>query len=139
MRRAREPVAPIPALTIAAVSDSTFHHRARLVLATFIAALCVTLVAPFMHSAVYELVCTVKGNRFVPVDAGFADDAGSTTSHDHAAHCPLCMPVGVPASVVVWDFAQGQPLSQVRRSIPSARLAGLVGAPLPARGPPPAV
>lgn len=95
------------------------------------------VLAPFVHPVAYELVCSANGNKLVAVgDHGVVDDGSSSSHEDHAAHCPLCMPAGVPASVVAWDASPVQPLAHVRRSIPAARLASLVGAPLPARGPP---
>ena len=98
-----------------------------------------TLLAPFVHPVAYELVCSVRGTRLV------ATDGPSTTAtsdslpgdrHDDGAHCPLCMPAGAPPTTVAWDFTPVQPLAHVRQRIPAARLAGLLGAPLPARGPP---
>ncbi len=107
------------------------RQRAVLALASFVAALCVTLLAPFVQAADYELVCSVQGNKLVAHDT-----AGHTIGADHAAHCPLCMPAGAPPSTVAWDATPVQPLAHVRQSIPAARLASLVGAALPARGPP---
>ena len=101
------------------------------------AVVCVTLMAPFVHAVDYERVCSVQGDRLVAVDA---NDHGVPASHepatDHAAHCPLCLPAGVPPAFVAWQAEPVQPLGHVLRPIPAAHLAGLVGAPLPARGPP---
>ena len=110
-----------------------------MVLASFFAALCVTLLAPFVHPVTYELVCSAKGSRLVATtDPAAADERGAQhdAHEDHAAHCPLCMPVAAPPTVVAWDFTPVQPLAHALQAIPAARLAGLVGAPLPARGPP---
>ena len=94
---------------------------------------CVTIVAPLLHPVSYEEVCSASGvKHLVAVDDGIpVHDA-----HDHAAHCPLCMPAGAPPSFFVLHIEPSQPLAHVRQSIPAARLASLVGAPLPARGPP---
>lgn len=105
-------------------------------LASFVAAVCLTLFAPFVHPVVYERICTAGGNKFVASDS-VTGDADRHSSHgDHAAHCPLCMPAGAPPVAVALEATPVQPLAYARRGIPSARLASLVGAPLPARGPP---
>jgi hypothetical protein len=108
------------------------RRRARFALASFVAAVLVTLLAPLVHPLAYELVCSAQGSKMiVQGDAVDHHDAG-----DHAAHCPLCMPAGAPPVAFHWDSTSVQPLAHVQQSIPAARLASLVGAPLPARGPP---
>jgi hypothetical protein len=113
-------------------------HAVR-VLAIFVATLCVTLLAPFVASAGYAEVCSAQGVRLVAVDGAPAEvhatHPGDPTS-DSTAHCPLCMPAAAPPSAIAWDFTPVQPHAHALRAIPAARLAGLVGAPLPARGPP---
>lgn len=107
------------------------HRQAALVLAAFVATVCLTLLAPFVHAGSFAVVCSAQGNKVVALDAG------GRTVDEHGAHCPLCMPVGAPPpTVIVWNAATDQPLAHVQHSIPAARLASLVGAPLPARGPP---
>ena len=105
-------------------------------LAAFVAAICITLLAPFVHVSVLERVCSATGDRLVAVDAAESHDGHQAPVHDAAAHCPLCLAAGMPPSPFVRDFSPVQPLAHVQRAIPAARLAGLVGAPLPARGPP---
>ncbi len=95
------------------------------------------VLAPFVHPVAYQLVCSVQGNKLVAVaEHGVVDDGATHSSDEHTAHCPLCMPAGAPPSLLAWELAPVQPLAHVLQSIPAARLAGLVGAPLPARGPP---
>lgn len=114
-----------------------FRRRATVVLAAFIAAVAVMVLAPFVHPVAYQLVCSANGNKLIAMAGHVAvDDAGSSSHEDRAAHCPLCMPAGVPPSVVACDASPVWPLAHVRRPIPAARLASLGGAPLPARGPP---
>ncbi len=101
--------------------------------------LAVTSLAPFVNPVAYEAVCSVHGVRFVVTDAGgshVVDAAPGDRPGDGGAHCPMCIAAGVPPRVVAWDATPDQPLAPVRRSVPAARLASLVGAPLPARGPP---
>lgn len=123
------------------------RRRATVVLAAFVAALVVMVLAPFVHPVAYALVCSASGNKLVAVvdhvgaahamgEHGAMDDGGGPSHDDHAAHCPLCMPAGGPAPFVVTAAEPVQPLAHVLQSIPAARLASLVGAPLPARGPP---
>ena len=107
------------------------------VLASFVAAIAVALLAPFVHPVAFALVCSAQGSKLIvqgDVDADHG--AGPSSGDDHAAHCPLCMPMGAPPSTIVPDFTPPQVLAFVQQSIPAARLASLVGAPLPARGPP---
>lgn len=119
------------------MSTPTLRRRASRVLAAFVAVVCVTLIAPFVHAVDYERVCSVQGDRLIAVAA---DEHPASGPHDPAtdpaAHCPLCLPAGVPPAFVAWRAEPVQPLAHVLRPIPAARLAGLVGAPLPARGPP---
>lgn len=117
----------------AVIRATRLRRLARFAVATFIAMVCVTVIAPWLHPMVYEEVCSADGTKQV-LAAG--DSAPSHEMHDHGAHCPLCMPAGVPPSIVFASFEPAQPLAHVRQSVPAARLAGLVGAPLPARGPP---
>jgi hypothetical protein len=119
------------------VIDLQLRRRARLALAAFLATVCVTLLAPFVHPLSYDLVCSAEGNKVIVHDGSSATDVSHDSSlGDHSAHCPLCMPAGVPPTAVAWDFTPVQPLAHVQQTIPAARLASLVGAPLPARGPP---
>ncbi len=100
-------------------------------LSAFVAALLVTIAAPFVHPVALDLVCSTQGAKLVAHEGGVPQGA------DHAAHCPLCLPGGAPPAVAFeWDAGRVPPLAPVRRSIPAARLASLIGAPLPPRGPP---
>lgn len=114
----------------------TFRRRARFVLASFITAVVVTLLAPLVHPVAYALVCSVTGTKLIATADHAVVDDGTSSHDDHTAHCPLCMPAGAPPSFVAWELTTVQPLAHVQQSIPAARLASLVGAPLPARGPP---
>ena len=119
------------------IRASHLHRIALFALATFVAMVCVTVLAPMIEpspsSIAYEEVCSAHGTKQV---AAHGDAAPSHHMHEHAAHCPLCMPAGVPPTIFIALFEPVQPLAHVLQTIPAARLAGLVGAPLPARGPP---
>ncbi|MEO8936614.1 MAG: DUF2946 family protein [Burkholderiaceae bacterium] len=106
-------------------------------LTLFVMALGVMILAPLLRPATLERICSVQGSRFVDLSGtGSAEGAGHIGHGDASAHCPLCMPAGLVPDAIVWDFKPLQPLAFVRQGIPAARLASLVGAPLPARGPP---
>ena len=127
---------PVPLLA----RSSSFRRRVARVLAIYCATIALLVLAPFVHPVAYELLCSIDGHRLVVVtDAGLVD-AGDPAAHaDPTGHCPLCMPGGALPGFVAWDFEPVQPLAHVRRSLPAARLASLLGAPLPARGPPTAI
>ena len=129
------------AATIPAVHISRLRRYASVVLLSFIATVCVTLLAPFVSPVTYELLCSASGHKLIAVtsDRDIVDVSGMPsmgTHGDGSGHCPMCMPAAPPPVFVTWDFVAVQPLAHVRQSIPAARLASLVGAPLPARGPP---
>lgn len=106
---------------------------------SFIATVLVTLLAPYVSPVHEELVCSASGHRLITVngDRDVQDQGGHGLHGDGSGHCPLCMPAAPPPAFVAWAAEPVQPLAHVLQSIPAARLAGLVGAPLPARGPPP--
>ncbi len=124
--------------TIATVHSYRRRRRALAVMLSFIATVFVTLLAPFVSPIAYEVVCSANGHRLIAVNSDRdVQDAGAPTSlGDGAGHCPLCMPAAPPPAFVVLHFEPVQPLAHVLQGIPAARLASLVGAPLPARGPP---
>lgn len=116
------------------MSTRRLRSLATRVLAIFVATICVALLAPAMATPDYALVCSAQGDHWVASSASMSQPFDSHA--DPLAHCPLCMPAGVPPMAAAWDFTPVQPLAHVLRSIPAARLASLVGASLPARGPP---
>ncbi|MNY74124.1 hypothetical protein D3C86_2130770 [compost metagenome] len=65
------------------------------------------------------------------------DDGPVKAGPHHSLDCPLCLVVTAPpVHDLAADFAQPQPLGLALRPVVAARIAALVGAPLPARGPP---
>ena len=105
------------------------------VLFLYAAALGVAMAGPFVHPKVMNLVCTSTGYKLVdqPSDAGPDADKGAS----HLLDCPLCLASGIAPSFPRPDAARTpHALSYALRSIPAARLAWVVSAPLPARGPP---
>lgn len=96
------------------------------------------LLAPFVQPLAYAVVCSANGSKLVATVDAHDPGANSApdTGVDHTAHCPLCLGTGAPPAIVARDAEPAQPLAHVLRPIPAAHLASLVGAPLPARGPP---
>jgi hypothetical protein len=105
---------------------------ARLVLAWFALTLGVALASPIAKPHAFQLVCSAAGSVQVQVQ----DGDGSQAPASHTLDCPMCAPVAPPPPIVLGAAPQAQPLSHAAQSIPAARLAARVAAPLPPRGPP---
>ena len=104
---------------------------ARLVLAWFALSLGVAVAAPLVQPQSIELVCSGGGTMKLLVK----DADGNSAGTPQTLECPMCASVDEPP-VLSFDMQAPQPLAHVVSSIPAARIAGLTGAPLPARGPP---
>lgn len=103
-----------------------FPRTARLVLAWFVAFLLVAGIAPWMQDA-GDTVCT-------PVAAA---QSGKALPHvDHKLECSLCAGIAAPPASVAVLLPSAAPLAHALLPHVAAHLAGLTGAPLPARGPP---
>ncbi|HJV02778.1 MAG TPA: hypothetical protein VJ752_19745 [Burkholderiaceae bacterium] len=108
--------------------------RILLVLLLYLAALGVAISAPIMHPKVMDLVCSSTSIKLVKLGAGSGDGASATS---HTLDCALCMPGGIVTALPSFGSAPAPAaLAYLLRAIPAARLAGIVAAPLPARGPP---
>ncbi|GKS77479.1 DUF2946 family protein [Acidovorax sp. SUPP950] len=106
---------------------------ARWVLAWFALALGVAAVSPLVHPQSLMVVCSAAGVfQLVAQDDGTAPDGGGL----HTLDCALCLPGGAPPPVLRVRAAPPQPLAHAVQPVAAARIAALVGAPLPARGPP---
>jgi len=106
---------------------------ARLVLAWFVLSLGVAVAAPAVNPQSIELICSAAGQVKVLVTT---DDGVKELTASQAMECPMCLPVAAPAPVETAFQALPQPLGRSVQPIPSARIAALTAAPLPARGPP---
>ncbi len=107
---------------------------ARLVLAWFVAAVCAAFVSPLVQARTFELVCSASGGVHLKV---LGEDGDEDAQAGHAVlDCALCLPVAPPPPVRAARIALPQPLAHASRPLVAARIASLVGAPLPARGPP---
>ena len=108
------------------------HLLARLVLVWFMLAMGVATASPLVKPQVMELVCSGAGLTLLPIQTS----DGLQDSGPHTLDCPLCSAVGAPPVQARSEAAPVPPLAYVLRSIPSAQVAALTAAPLPARGPP---
>ena len=110
------------------------HLLARFVLVWFMLSLGAAVASPIVNPQSSELICSSAGVMKLIV---MTDDGGKEVS-DSMLDCPLCATGGVPPPPLARASAElAQPLSHVLQTIPSAHIAALTAAPLPARGPPP--
>lgn len=106
---------------------------ARLVLACFWLTLGVAMASPLIAPRAMEMVCSDGGTmKLVVVD--HEQDASATGQH--LLDCALCLPAFLPTQIPPTQVRQPQPLAFALTPIEQARIAALVGAPLPPRGPP---
>lgn len=95
--------------------------------------LSVAMAAPMVAGKGISMVCTSTGIKFVN-ESGKLVDGKATT---HILECSFCVPTGITPSIPLPDaIPPVHALSYATLSIPAARLAAIVAAPLPARGPP---
>ncbi|MFN3375784.1 MAG: DUF2946 domain-containing protein [Burkholderiaceae bacterium] len=106
---------------------------ARLVLAWFVLTLGLAGVSAVAQPRAMELICTSEGSMRLVVTSSDA-----TTAADSAPmlDCAMCLPSALPWPAQVYPSAAPQPLGYALQPAEAARMAALVGAPLPPRGPP---
>lgn len=109
------------------------HMLIRLALACFALALGAAMASPWIAPKSLEVICGDSGMMQLAVldQHGEAVDA-----QQHTLDCALCLPASLPAALAVRSVSQPQPLAHALTPIKQARIAALVGAPLPPRGPP---
>ena len=126
--------------------SSSFFHRFRcsrysgvankLVIAVLVLyglTLGVAMAAPLVSGKGISMICTSTGIKFVN-ESGKIVDGKATT---HTMECSFCVPTGITPTLPLPDAVPPvHALSYATLSIPAARLAAIVAAPLPARGPP---
>ena len=109
------------------------HLLARLVLVWFALSLGVAIASPLVKPQVMELICSGAGMTKLVLQS----DDGGTSAPSATLDCPLCATGNAPPLPTIALTAEpAQPLAYVLQSIPAARIAALIAAPLPARGPP---
>lgn len=105
----------------------------RLVLAWFMLTLGIAVASPIVHPRAMEVVCTSGGSMQVIM---LDEDGQAVAGPHHSLDCPLCLGITTPPAYQYQHVAQPQPLGLALQPIVAARIAALVGAPLPPRGPP---
>lgn len=120
------------------------HSLIRAVMLLYIMTLGVAMASSVVNPAAMNLICTSTGYKYIDQNGKLVDvDANSEQAKDaksgihHLLDCSMCLAIGITPEFPKQDALEPpHPLSYATRSIPSARLASLVAAPLPARGPP---
>ncbi len=112
------------------------HARslARFLLVWFALYLGAAVASPLVAPQAFEVICSGAGTAKLLAKSA---DGGSQEVQTFGMDCPLCLPVGAPPPLpVATEVPPPMPLAHVMRPVPSAHIAGLTAAPLPARGPP---
>lgn len=107
---------------------------ARLILAWFVLTVGAAIASPIIHPQSMELVCTTGSTPKLVVIGDEGTDA-MEVGH-HSLDCPLCLHFSVPAAYPPAAIHHPQPLAHALQPVVAATIAAMVGAPLPARGPP---
>lgn len=107
----------------------------RLVLLLYVLSLGVAIASPLVNPEAMDLICTSSGYKFISKLDASSKKTGAGMSH--LLDCPMCMAIGMTTFPATQNVPEPpHALSYALRSIPSAQLASLTSAPLPARGPP---
>ena len=99
----------------------------------------VAMAAPIVNAGKMSLICSSTGYKFVQLDINKSDPNTKTikTTVNHVLECSQCVATGIIPNLPQQDaYRPVHTLSYVLQAIPAARLASIVSAPLPARGPP---
>lgn len=105
---------------------------AGLALAWLVLTLGVAVASPLVQPKLLEMVCSSMGGmQMIELDGD-----SPLAQSPHALDCPLCLLAAAPPPSITVHFQQPQPLALALQPVVAARIAALVGAPLPARGPP---
>ena len=116
---------------------SCFRQLVRAVLLMYVLTLGVAMASSVVKAGEQgmNLICTSTGYKFVKADGTDVKETGKSMTH--MLDCSMCLAASLPASFPQTTvFAAPHALSYATRAIPAARLASIVAAPLPARGPP---
>lgn len=114
----------------------SLRHTARLVLVWLLLSLGAAVASPLVSHQQWDVVCSSSGEMKLVAVGASADDSALP----HHLDCPMCLTAhALPGSDVHLAVPHAQPLGRAVQPIVAARLAALVGAPLPPRGPPASV
>ncbi|WP_295854227.1 DUF2946 family protein [uncultured Xylophilus sp.] len=104
---------------------------ARLVLVWYALTLGAAIASPIIAPQAMEMVCSSAGGMKMVVNGDATD-----TDKSYKLDCPLCAGTAVIPAFVQAPVVSPQPLAHAMRPLARAHIAGMVGAPLPPRGPP---
>lgn len=105
---------------------------ARLVLVWFALFVGVAAASPLIKPQAMELICASSG----AMKLVFQTDGSTSETAPHTLDCSLCVSLGAPPPVFKFAIGLTPSLVYALKGITQAHIAALVGAPLPARGPP---
>ena len=105
---------------------------AKLVLVWFALFLGSAIASTVIQSDHLQMVCATGGVMKMVDSSSDDGELKASASMD----CPLCAPLIPPPAPEARVLEPVNPLGHVLRTLPSAHIAGLTGAPLPPRGPP---
>lgn len=106
---------------------------ARLVLAWFVLTVGAAIASPIVHPQALQLVCATGATVKLMV---VGEDGAATDLGHHSLDCALCLGASAPPPPVQQPAQHHEPLAHALTPIVAASIAAIVGAPLPARGPP---
>lgn len=106
---------------------------ARLVLAWFALTLGVALASPLVQAQSLQIVC---GTGPVLQAVVVHDDGQPVHASHHGLDCPACLGTAPPPLQAGGVLPSALPMAHALHPFRVAHIAALVGAPLPARGPP---
>jgi hypothetical protein len=109
---------------------------AKLALLWFALTLGAAVASPMVQPQQELVICTGAGMlKVVLADDGTVTTADASDTGD-ALFCPLCLAGGAPVAAVVKAIDPARSTGLVRAGTPTAHIATVSAAPLPARGPP---
>jgi hypothetical protein len=105
---------------------------ARLVLVWFALSIGAAIASPLVKPTGIEVICLGSGSIKLLVKG----EPGGGNTTNHTLDCPLCASIAAPPPAVRTDLVIVPVPGHAVQPIPAARIAALMAAPLPARGPP---
>lgn len=107
---------------------------ARLILAWFVLTVGAAIASPIVHPQALQVVCTTGSTAKLVVVVG--EDGGATELGQHTLDCAMCLGASAPPPPAQQHALRHEPLAHALTPPVAATIAAIVGAPLPARGPP---
>lgn len=105
---------------------------ARLILAWFVLTVGAAIASPIVHPQALQVVCTSGSSVKLVV----GEDGGAAELGQHTLDCAMCLGASAPPPPVQQHAQRHEPLAHALTPTVAANIAAIVGAPLPARGPP---